>query len=144
MQLTPNFTLEELTASGTAARLGINNIPNAVEISNLRRLAYMLQELRNMFDAPIFINSGFRNKELNQAVGSSSSSQHLKACAADIRVSGYTPREAVRKIIDSGISYDQVICEYDSWVHISVPSEVGVKARKNALTIDKDGVRLFA
>ena len=62
MQLTPNFTLEELTASGTAARLGINNIPNAVEISNLRRLAYMLQELRNMFDAPIFINSGFRNK----------------------------------------------------------------------------------
>ncbi len=144
MQLTPNFTLEELTASGTAARLGINNTPNAVEISNLRRLAYMLQELRNMFDAPIFINSGFRNKELNQAVGSSSSSQHLKACAADIRVSGYTPREAVRKIIDSGISYDQVICEYDSWVHISVPSEVGVKARKNALTIDKDGVRLFA
>ena len=144
MQLTPNFTLEELTASGTAARLGIDNTPNAVEISNLRRLAYMLQELRNMFDAPIFINSGFRNKELNQAVGSSSSSQHLKACAADIRVSGYTPREAVRKIIDSGISYDQVICEYDSWVHISVPSEVGVKARKNALTIDKDGVRLFA
>ena len=144
MQLTPNFTLEELTASGTAARLGIDNTPNAVEISNLRRLAYMLQELRNMFDAPIFINSGFRNKELNQAVGSSSSSQHLKACAADIRVSGYTPREAVRKIIDSGISYDQVICEYDSWVHISIPSEVGVKARKNALTIDKDGVRLFA
>jgi len=144
MQLTPNFTLEELTASGTAARLGIDNTPNAVEISNLRRLAYMLQELRNMFDVPIFINSGFRNKELNQAVGSSSSSQHLKACAADIRVSGYTPREAVRKIIDSGISYDQVICEYDSWVHISIPSEVGVKARKNALTIDKDGVRLFA
>ena len=144
MQLTPNFTLEELTASATAARLGIDNTPNAVEISNLRRLAYMLQELRNMFGVPIFINSGFRNKELNQAVGSSSSSQHLKACAADIRVSGYTPREAVRKIIDSGISYDQVICEYDSWVHISVPNEVGKKPRKNALTIDKDGVRFFA
>jgi zinc D-Ala-D-Ala carboxypeptidase len=144
MQLTPNFTLEELTASGTAARLGIDNTPNAVEISNLRRLAYMLQELRNMFDAPIFINSGFRCKELNRALGSKDSSQHMKGCASDIRVSGYTPREAVRKIVDSGISYDQVICEYDSWVHISVPSEVGVKARKNALTIDKDGVRLFA
>ena len=144
MQLTPNFTLEELTASGTAARLGINNTPDAIQISNLRRLAYMLQELRNMFDAPIFINSGFRNKELNQAVGSSSSSQHLKACAADIRVSGYTPREAVRKIVDSGISYDQVICEYDSWVHISVPNEAGEEPRKNALTIEKDGVRLFA
>ena len=144
MQLTPNFTLEELTASGTAARLGINNTPDAIQISNLRRVAYMLQELRNMFDAPIFINSGFRNKELNQAVGSSSSSQHLKACAADIRVSGYTPREAVRKLVDSGISYDQVICEYDSWVHISVPNESGKEPRKNALTIDKDGVRLFA
>ena len=144
MQLTPNFSLEELTASGTAARLGIDNTPNDVQLSNLRRLAYMLQELRNMFDAPIFINSGFRNKELNQAVGSSSSSQHLKACAADIRVSGYTPREAVRKIVDSGISYDQVICEYDSWVHISVPNEAGKEPRKNALTIDKDGVRLFA
>jgi zinc D-Ala-D-Ala carboxypeptidase len=144
MQLTPNFSLEELTASGTAARLGIDNTPNDVQLSNLRRLAYMLQELRNMFDAPIFINSGFRNKELNQAVGSSSSSQHLKACAADIRVSGYTPREAVRKIIDSGISYDQVICEYDSWVHISVPNEAGKEPRKNALIIDKDGVRVFA
>jgi zinc D-Ala-D-Ala carboxypeptidase len=144
MQLTPNFSLEELTASGTAARLGIDNTPNDVQLSNLRRLAYMLQELRNMFDAPIFINSGFRNKELNQAVGSSSSSQHLKACAADIRVSGYTPREAVRKIIDSGISYDQVICEYDSWVHISVPNEAGKEPRKNALVIDKKGVRVFA
>ena len=144
MQLTPNFSLEELTASGTAARLGIDNTPNDVQLSNLRRLAYMLQELRNMFDDPIFINYGFRNKELNQAVGSSSSSQHLKACAADIRVSGYTPREAVRKIIDSGISYDQVICEYDSWVHISVPNEAGKEPRKNALIIDKDGVRVFA
>tara|TARA_R110002012_G_scaffold248443_1_gene424713 strand:- start:174 stop:608 length:435 start_codon:yes stop_codon:yes gene_type:complete len=144
MRLTANFTLEELTASGTAARLGINNTPDDVQLSNLRRLAYMLQELRNMFDAPIFINSGFRNKELNQAVGSSSSSQHLKGCAADIRVSGYTPKEAVIKIINSGISYDQVICEYDSWVHISVPNEGGGTPRKNALTIDKKGVRVFA
>tara|TARA_R100000030_G_scaffold65973_1_gene50244 strand:- start:215 stop:649 length:435 start_codon:yes stop_codon:yes gene_type:complete len=144
MRLTSNFTLEELTASGTAARLGINNEPNELQLSNIRRLAYMLQELRNMFDAPIFINSGFRCKELNQAVGSSSSSQHLKGCAADIRVSGYAPREAVKKIMESGIPYDQVINEYDSWVHISVPNEVGKEPRKNALTIDKDGVRVFS
>ena len=68
----------------------------------------------------------------------------MKGCASDIRVSGYTPREAVRKIIDSGISYDQVISEYDSWVHISVPNESGGTPRKNALTIDKKGVRVFA
>jgi zinc D-Ala-D-Ala carboxypeptidase len=144
MRLTANFTLEELTASGTAARLGIDNTPDDVQLSNLRRLAYMLQELRNMFDAPIFINSGFRNKELNRALGSKDSSQHMKGCASDIRVSGYTPREAVRKIIDSGISYDQVICEFNSWVHISVPNESGGTPRKNALTIDKKGVRAFA
>jgi zinc D-Ala-D-Ala carboxypeptidase len=144
MRLTANFTLEELTASGTAARLGIDNTPDDVQLSNLRRLAYMLQELRNMFDAPIFINSGFRNKELNRACGSKDTSQHMKGCASDIRVSGYTPREAVKKIIDSGIPYDQVICEYDSWVHISVPNEAGKKPRKNALIIDKEGVRLFA
>ena len=66
MKLTKNFTLEELTASGTATRLGIDNTPNDVQLSNLRRLAYMLQELRNMFDAPIFINSGFRCKRLNE------------------------------------------------------------------------------
>jgi len=144
MRLTANFTLEELTASGTASRLGIDNTPDDVQLSNLRRLAYMLQELRNMFDAPIFINSGFRNKELNRALGSKDSSQHMKGCASDIRVSGYTPREAVIKIINSGISYDQVICEYDSWVHISVPNEGGGTPRKNALTIDKKGVRVFA
>ena len=144
MRLTANFTLEELTASGTAARLGIDNTPDDVQLSNLRRLAYMLQELRNMFDAPIFINSGFRNKELNRACGSKDTSQHMKGCASDIRVSGYTPREAVRKIIDSGISYDQVICEFNSWVHISVPNESGGTPRKNALTIDKKGVRAFA
>ena len=144
MRLTANFTLEELTASGTAARLGIDNTPDDVQLSNLRRLAYMLQELRNMFDAPIFINSGFRCKELNRACGSKDTSQHMKGCASDIRVSGYTPREAVKKIIDSGISYDQVICEYDSWVHISVPNEAGREPRRNALVIDKKGVRLFA
>ncbi len=144
MKLTKNFTLEELTASGTATRLGIDNTPNDVQLSNLRRLAYMLQELRNMFDAPIFINSGFRCKRLNDAVGSKDTSQHLKACAADIRVSGYTPREAVEKIIESGIPYDQVINEYDSWVHISVPNEGGMEPRKNALIIDKKGVRPFA
>ena len=144
MKLTANFSLEELTASQIAARKNISNEPNDIQLSNLRRLAYMLQELRNMFNVPIFINSGFRCKQLNDAVGSRDSSQHLKGCAADIRVSGVSPREAVKKIIESGISYDQVICEYDSWVHISVPNEGGMEPRKNALIIDKNGVRPFA
>ena len=144
MRLTSNFTLEELTASGTAARLGIDNEPDEVQLSNIRRLAYMLQELRNMFDAPIFINSGFRCKALNDAGGSKDTSHHLKGCAADIRGSGHAPREAVKKIMESGIPYDQVINEYDSWVHISVPNKVADKPRKKALIIDKEGVRAFS
>jgi|TARA_R100000995_G_scaffold80928_1_gene53253 zinc D-Ala-D-Ala carboxypeptidase len=144
MQLTANFSLEELTASQTAARKNIENEPDDVQLSNLRRLAYMLQEIRNYFDVPIFINSGFRCKALNRAVGSKDTSQHMKGCAADIRISGVSPSLAVAKIIESGISYDQVICEYDSWVHISVPNEVGIPARKKALIIDKHGVRSFS
>tara|TARA_R100001129_G_scaffold186658_1_gene179776 strand:+ start:8090 stop:8524 length:435 start_codon:yes stop_codon:yes gene_type:complete len=143
MQLTPNFSLEELTASQIASRRGIDNTPNSVQLSNLRRLATLLQEVRDYFNVPIFINSGFRCKELNQAVNSSSSSQHLLGCAADIRILGVSPNSAVVRIIESGIFYDQVICEYDSWVHISVPNEEGEAPRKNALIIDKKGVRVF-
>ena len=144
MRLTANFSLEELTASGTAERMDINNTPDDVQLSNLRRLAYMLQEIRNYFGAPIFINSGFRCKALNRAVGAKDTSQHMKGCAADIRISGVSPSKAVARIIESSIPYDQVICEYDSWVHISVPNEGGGTPRKNALIIDKEGVRLFA
>ena len=141
MQLTANFSLEELTASQTAARKNIENEPDDVQLSNLRRLAYMLQEIRNYFDVPIFINSGFRCKALNRAVGSKDTSQHMKGCAADIRISGVSPSLAVAKIIESGISYDQVICEYTSWVQISVQNEVGIPARTKAVRIDEHGDR---
>ena len=144
MRFTKNFTLEELIASQIAARQGIDNDPNDIQLSNLRRLAYMLQELRDMFGVPIFINSAFRCKRLNDAVGSKDSSQHLKGCAADIRVSGHAPDEVVKRILESGISFDQVINEYDSWVHISVPNEGGMEPRKKALIIDREGVRPFA
>tara|TARA_Y100001972_G_scaffold32_1_gene45 strand:+ start:40 stop:474 length:435 start_codon:yes stop_codon:yes gene_type:complete len=144
MRLTKNFSLDELTASGTAARLGIDNTPNDLQLQNLRRLAELLQQVRDHFQTPIFINSGFRCKALNDAVGSRDTSQHLKACAADIRISGVSPREGVQRIIDAKIPYDQIICEYDSWIHISVSNDPSDPPRQNALTIDKKGVRFFA
>ena len=144
MRLTKNFSLDELTASGTAARLGIDNTPNDIQLQNLRRLAELLQQVRDHFQAPIFINSGFRCKALNDAVGSRDTSQHLKACAADIRISGVSPKEGVQRIIDAKIPYDQIICEYDSWIHISVSNDPSDPPRQNALTIDKKGVRVFA
>tara|TARA_R100000234_G_scaffold118835_1_gene100214 strand:+ start:254 stop:691 length:438 start_codon:yes stop_codon:yes gene_type:complete len=145
MKLTKNFSLEELTASGTAARLGIDNTPNDLQLQNLRRLAELLQQVRDHFNAPVFINSGFRNNALNQAVGSTSkNSQHLMGCAADIRISGISPRQGVQAIQKSGILFDQIICEFDSWIHISVSNDPKDPPRQNALTIDKKGVRVFA
>jgi hypothetical protein len=145
MNLTPNFTLDELTASETAERNGWDNSPNDAELANLTRLADFLEQVKVVMGGkPIMINSAFRSKKVNDAVGSKDTSQHRIGCAADIRVPGMTPDEVVRKVIASGISFDQVIREFDRWVHISVPSSEDTSPRKQALVIDKAGTRQFA
>jgi hypothetical protein len=90
------------------------------------------------------INSAFRSKAVNDAVGSKDTSQHRIGCAADIRVPGMKPDQVVRAIIAAGIGYDQVIREFDRWTHISIPNTVADKPRKQALIIDKSGTRLFS
>jgi hypothetical protein len=85
------------------------------------------------------INSAFRSKQVNDAVGSSDKSQHRTGSAADIRVPGMTPDEVVKTIIASGLPYDQIIREFDRWTHISIAD----KPRKQALIIDKQGTRPF-
>lgn len=143
-QLSPHFSLEELTASETASRKGWDNTPNAQELANLKRLATFLEAVRTILGQPIHINSGFRSKQVNDAVGSKDSSQHRQGCAADIKVSGMTPDQVVRKIIASGLAYDQIIKEWDSWTHISIPSYEIDRPRRQALTIDRAGTRPFA
>jgi uncharacterized protein YcbK (DUF882 family) len=145
MNLTPHFTLDELTASESAERNGWDNTPNDQELENLKRLADMLEQIKLVLGGkPIMINSAFRSKKVNDAVGSKDTSQHRIGCAADIRVPGMTPDEVVRKVIASGIGYDQIIREFDRWTHISVPNSVDTAPRKQALIIDKAGTRLFA
>jgi hypothetical protein len=145
MNLTPNFTLDELTASETAERNGWDNSPNDAELENLKRLADFLEQVKVVLGGkPVMINSAFRSKKVNDSVGSKDTSQHRIGCAADIRVPGMTPDEVVRKIIASGISYDQVIREFDRWTHISIPNSVDTSPRKQALIIDKAGTRQFA
>ena len=145
MNITPNFTLDELTASESAERNGWDNTPNDAELENLKRLADMLEQVKVVLGGkPIMINSAFRSKKVNDAVGSKDTSQHRIGCAADIRVPGMTPDEVVRKVIASGIGYDQVIREFDRWTHISVPNSVDTSPRKQALIIDKAGTRQFA
>jgi hypothetical protein len=142
MNLTEHFTLEELTAT---SHRQFDNTPNADEIANLTRLATFLERVKaKLGGKPVMINSGFRSKQVNDSVGSKDTSQHRIGCAADIRVPGMTPNEVVRTIIDSGLPYDQIIREFDSWTHISVPSTAGLFARRQALIIDKAGTRPFA
>ena len=142
MNLTPHFTLDELTVTDHRE---FDNTPNDAELENLKRLADMLEQVKVVLGGkPIMVNSAFRSKKVNDAVGSKDTSQHRIGCAADLRVPGMTPDEVVRKVIASGISFDQIIREFDRWTHISVPNSVDTAPRKQALIIDKAGTRLFA
>ena len=142
MLLTPHFSLEELTHTDHRE---LDNTPNSSEINNLKRLAEMLEEVKDLLDGkPIMVNSAFRSKAVNDAVGSKDTSQHRVGCAADIRVPGLTPDQVVKAIIGSGIAYDQIIREFDSWTHISVPNNPSGTPRKQALIIDKQGTRAYS
>ena len=143
MNLSPSFTLEELTASETAVRYGIDNTPDNEVLMNLRRLALFLEEVRAAVGMPIHINSAYRSVEANRIVGGKSTSQHCKGAAADLKVKGMTPDQVVRAIIKAGLNYDQVIREFDSWTHVSIPNTKDEKPRKMALIIDKNGARPF-
>jgi len=142
MLLTPHFTLEELTHTDHRE---LDNTPNSSEINNLKRLAEMLEEVKDLLDGkPIMVNSAFRSKAVNDAVGSKDTSQHRVGCAADIRVPGLTPDQVVKAIIGSPIAFDQIIREFDSWTHISVPNAPSGTPRKQALIIDKQGTRAYS
>jgi uncharacterized protein YcbK (DUF882 family) len=145
MKLSENFSLEELTNSETAARNNWDNTPNATELANLVRLAAFLEEVKTVLGGkPIMVNSAFRCKQVNDAVGSKDTSQHRIGCAADIRVPSMTPDEVVKAVIASGIGYDQIIREFDRWTHISVPNTAGADPRRQALIIDRSGTRPYA
>jgi len=140
MQLSEHFSYEELTY--TDHRI-FDNTPTDAELSNLVRLAEFLEVVRAVLDdRAVLINSAFRSKAVNDAVGSKDTSQHRTGCAADIRVPGMTPDEVVKAIRSADLEYDQVIREHDRWTHVSIPLE-GVAPRKTALIIDKIGTRAY-
>ena len=142
MNLSKHFTLEELTQTDHRK---FDNTPNASEIANLVRLANFLEEVRSAIgDKPIMVNSAFRSKQVNDAVGSRDTSQHRIGCAADIRVPGMTPDQVVQTVIAAGLGYDQIIREFDRWTHISIPNKPEDKPRRQALIIDRSGTRPYA
>ena len=141
MNLTEHFTLEELTHTDHRE---FDNTPNDAELENLKRLAAFLEQVRTLLGKPIFINSAFRSKLVNDACGSRDSSQHRLGAAVDIRVVGMTPDEVVQAVLASDLGYDQIIREFDRWTHISIPNSIHNAPRKQALIIDKQGTRLYA
>ena len=144
MNLSENFTYDELTRSETAARHGFDNTPNEGEVDNLKRLAALLEEVKKAVGGKaVMINSGFRSKQTNDAVGSKDSSQHRLGCAADIRVPGMTPRQVVEACIEAAVPFDQIILEFDSWTHISVANTPDAALRGQKLIIDKQGTRQY-
>jgi len=142
MNLTDHFSLAELTHTDHRE---FDNVPNADETANLQRLAELLEKVKALLgNKPVMINSAFRCKQVNDAVGSKDTSQHRLGCAADIRIPGMLPDEVVRAVIASGLPYDQIIREFDRWTHISVTNVAGASPRRQALIIDRTGTRPFA
>ena len=139
--MTPHFTLAELTVTDHRT---LDNTPDPAALANLHRLAAFLEQVRTALgDRMVVINSAYRSAAVNDAVGSKDTSQHRLGCAADIRVPGMSPDAVVRAVVASGLAYDQLIREFDSWTHISVPNAPDAYARKMVFIIDKTGTRLF-
>lgn len=115
-----NFSVSELIKSNNAINSSIDNTPSIEQIDNLLNLIfYCLQPIRDILNKPMIITSGFRNPKVNFLAGGKANSQHLEGKAADFNVKGMTPNQIINFIVKSGIEYDQLINEYDKWVHIS-------------------------
>lgn len=139
-QLTEHFSLAEMTVT---RHTKFDNVPKGVQLDNLKFTAERMEEVRELLGNPITISSAYRSPEVNRAVGSKSKhSQHMDGCAVDFTCSKFgTPREIVKKLKSSSIPYDQLILEFDSWVHISFKKNDN---RKQSLVIDSNGTRIFA
>jgi hypothetical protein len=119
--LSANFTLGEMIRSQSAVRKGIRNVPGPAEIVALRLLCQkVLQPVRDHYDRPVVVTSGYRSPRLNTAIGGSRSSQHCKGEAADFTVPGVSNIEVCRWI-ERNLNYDQLIYEFgeSGWIHVS-------------------------
>ncbi|MCP4354369.1 MAG: peptidase M15 [Proteobacteria bacterium] len=126
MRLSKNLTLSEVTKSNTAIKKNIPNQPTKQHLQNLTVLAQkVFQPIRDYFDKPIYISSGYRSKELNKYIGGASRSQHSKGEAIDIDNdfrNSVTNKEIFDYIKDN-LDFDQLINEQNySWIHVSYKS----------------------
>ena len=143
MQLSENFSLNELTKSQTATRKGIDNKPTSEQIENLKSLSiHILQKIRNHYERPVRVTSGYRSPELCVSIGSSVKSQHAKGEAADFEITGIDNFD-LAIWISKNLEFDQLISEFytnqhpdSGWVHCSYKAD-GTN-RKQCLTAYKE------
>lgn len=140
MNLSPHFTLAEMTASSTARRLGLSNQPPEELIPRLIRTAEMLERIRSTLGVPINISSGYRGDQVNKAVGGVTSSDHTQGHAADINAPQFGSPAAVAAALEplvSTLGIGQLIYETvgkSSWVHVS--TRTPDKPQNRVLTYD--------
>jgi zinc D-Ala-D-Ala carboxypeptidase len=140
LQLSKNFYLSEFLVSQTASRHKINNTPSQSAINNLTLLCEkVLQPIRDNFNQPVIISSGYRSPRLNDMVGGSKTSQHMTGQAADFYIAGMKNWD-LAQWIHSNLNYDQLILEYytggfSGWVHVGY----SVRHKNQELTINKRG-----
>lgn len=148
MNLTKNFTLNELTQSETALRKGLNNAPTQEVITALQTLAVnVLQPIRDHYSRGVKVNSGYRSPEVNASVGGSKTSDHCKGMAADIEIPGL-PNVELAKYIKDTLQFTQVILEFytpgvpdSGWVHVSYDP---TNLKRQALTaVKQDGKTVY-
>lgn len=129
--LSEHFTLDEFTRSDLAIRHGIDNTPSPEVINNLKKTAALLEEVRFLFNKPIVISSGYRCAVVNTLVNGAANSAHVLGLAVDFTIPRYgDPYKVCKAISQSDMDFDQLILEYDSWVHIGLAA----KNRKQLLT----------
>ena len=136
MNLSRNFSYDELVYSEAAVRRGIPNIPDAHQLVNMKILCEMvLEPVRTLLgDRRILVSSGFRCPEVNAIIGGRRTSQHMLGQAADFSVEGVAVPDVVWAILESQIPFDQVINEFGRWIHVShreKPRRQGLAAFKN-------------
>ncbi len=143
MILSKNLKLNEVTKSQTAIRKGIDNDPTPEHLENLKLVAEnIFQKIRDHFEVPIGVSSGYRSEELNSAIGGSSTSQHCKGQALDLDADIYGKIDNFQLFdyIVENLDYDQIIMEFiqndkPAWIHVSYKSEGN---RKSKLIAYKD------
>ena len=145
MILSEHFTLQEATVSQTAARMGIDNQPDAAMIDALRHTAQFMEHVRDILGKPITVTSWYRCPDLERVVagiapGRPLSGHHPLGAAVDFICPGYgSPLEIASRLstMTAALAIGQLIYEFGSWVHIS---RLPVAPVNRLLTIDKRGV----